>query len=120
MGRPDVLLPGRWRFKSLHTSSSGNSGLNPKLVIPTHYTQAADAATCDLVALDEFLALMDGTPVRRSNSDTINLKPADLPENGSAIQVLSYKFSARSARRLNGKVKGKGMNLPLLSPFLSH
>jgi len=35
---------------------------------------------------------MDGMPVRRSNSD-INIKPADLPENnGSAIQVLSYKF----------------------------
>jgi len=51
---------------------------------------------------------MDGTPVRRSNSDTINLKPADLPENGSAIQVLSYNSSCpRHARRLNGKVKGK-------------
>jgi len=30
--------------------------------------------------------------VRRSNSDTINIKSADLPNNGSAIQVLSYKF----------------------------
>jgi len=36
-------------------------------LFPHYKAQAADAATCDLVALNEFLALMDGTPVRRSN-----------------------------------------------------
>ncbi|MHC5732719.1 MAG: MBL fold metallo-hydrolase, partial [Nostoc sp.] len=67
-------------------------GLNPKLVIPTHYrTQAADAAKCDLSPLDNFLTLMQGMTVRRSNGDSISISPKDLPEKGE-IQVLSYKF----------------------------
>jgi hypothetical protein len=62
-------------------------------VIPTQYrTQAADAASCDIRPLDEFLVLMNGVPVRQSNSDKININSADLPQSGSAIQVLSYKF----------------------------
>jgi hypothetical protein len=43
--------------------------------------------------LDEFLALMEGTPVRRLNNDTISIKSADLPQTGSVIEVLSYRFS---------------------------
>ena len=35
---------------------------------------------------------MDGMPVRRSKEDTVTIKPSDLPQQGSAIQVLSYKF----------------------------
>jgi len=90
MGRPDVLLlPVGGGSKLTHLKAQqAIQSLNQSWLFPHYRTQAADAA-CDLVALDEFLALMDGTPVRRSNSDTINLKPADLPENGSAIQVLS-------------------------------
>lgn len=66
--------------------------IKPKLVIPTHYrTQAADTNACDLVALDEFLSVMDGVEVRRSNGDSINLSSGNLPENRT-IQVLSYKF----------------------------
>lgn len=96
MGRPDLLLVpvggGQKAYNSQEAQQAIQS-LNPKLVIPTHYrTQAADAARCDIVSLDEFLALMDGTPVRRSNNDTLTVTPADLPQNGSAIQVLSYKF----------------------------
>ena len=68
--------------------------LKPKMVIPTHFkTQAADATACDLMPLDEFLALMDGTPVRRLDKDTISIKSADLPQTGSVIEVLSYRFS---------------------------
>jgi hypothetical protein len=63
------------------------------MIIPTHYrTQAADAANCDIVSLDEFLKLMDGIQVRRSNSDTVSIRASDLPGNGSLIQVLNYKF----------------------------
>jgi hypothetical protein len=66
--------------------------LKPKMVIPTHFkTQAADAAACDLVTLDEFLALMDGTLVRRLNNDTLSVRSADLPQSGSVIEVFSYK-----------------------------
>ena len=96
MGRPDLLLVpvgGGSKAYTPQQAAQAIQSLNPKLIIPTQYrTQAADATTCDIVALDEFLALMAGMPVRRSTSDTINLLPADLPENGSAIQVLSYKF----------------------------
>jgi len=96
MGRPDLLLVpvgGGPKAYTPQEAQQAIQALNPRLVIPTHYrTQAAEGATCDLVSLDEFLAVMNGMPVRRSNTDTINLNPADLPQTGSAIQVLSYKF----------------------------
>lgn len=96
MGRPDLLLipvGGGAKAYTPQEAQQAIQALNPKLIIPTHYrTQAADTASCNIVGLDEFLALMDGMPVRRSNSDSIALSRADLPQNGSAIQVLSYKF----------------------------
>ncbi|MEG3940213.1 MULTISPECIES: MBL fold metallo-hydrolase [unclassified Microcoleus] len=97
IGRPDlVLIPVGGGPKSYTPAEAKQTLqiLKPKMVIPTHYkTQAADAAACDLVPLDDFLALMDGTPVRRLNNDTISIKPADLPQTGSVIEVLSYRFS---------------------------
>ncbi|MBF2068042.1 MAG: MBL fold metallo-hydrolase [Calothrix sp. C42_A2020_038] len=94
-GRPDVLLvPVGGGAKAYNATEAKQAiqALNPKLVIPTHYlTQAADAATCDIEPLDEFLNVMQGTPVRRSNSDTISINPASLPET-TAIQVMSYRF----------------------------
>jgi len=96
MGRPDVLfvpVGGGAKAYNPQEAQAAVKTINPKLVIPTHYrTQAADSAACDIVPLDEFLSLMEGTPVRRSQSDSITLKPADLPKDGTAIQVLSYKF----------------------------
>lgn len=96
MGRPDLLLipvGGGAKAYTPQEAQQAIQALNPKLIIPTHYrTQAADTASCDIVGLDQFLALMNGMSVRRSNSDTIALRPADLPQNGSAMQVLSYKF----------------------------
>jgi L-ascorbate metabolism protein UlaG (beta-lactamase superfamily) len=96
MGTPDVVfvpVGGGPKAYNPQEARTAVQALNAKLVIPTHYrTQAADEASCDIVALDEFLAVMDGMPVRRANSDTISLSAADLPQNGSAIQVLSYRF----------------------------
>lgn len=96
MGRPDVLLlpvGGGVKAYTPQEAATAVQSLNPKLVIPTQYrTQAADPATCDIVALDEFLKLMDGVPVRSSNSDIINVNSGDLPKDGTLIQVLSYKF----------------------------
>lgn len=96
IGRPDLLLlpvGGGAKAYNPQEAQAAIKALNPKLVIPTQYrTQAADPANCDIVPLDDFLAVMDGMPVRRSNTDTITVKPGDLPKDGSAIQVLSYKF----------------------------
>ena len=95
MGRPDVLLipvGGGPKAYTPQEAQETTQLLNPKLVIPTQYrTKAASADSCDLVSLDQFLALMNGIPVRRSNKDTIVVKPSDLPD-GLAIEVLSYKF----------------------------
>lgn len=96
IGRPDLaLVPvgGGPKAYNPQEAKQAVGSLNPKVVIPTQYrTQAADTAACEIVAVDEFLALMDGMPVRRVSSDTISLKPTDLPQNGSVIQVLSYNF----------------------------
>lgn len=95
-GRPDVVfLPvgGGPKAYNADEAKQAVATLNPRLIIPTHYrTAAADSKACELSGLDGFLELMQGTPVRRANSDTITLKKSDLPKEGMAIQVLSYKF----------------------------
>ncbi|MBE9051255.1 MBL fold metallo-hydrolase [Nostocales cyanobacterium LEGE 11386] len=95
MGRPDVaLIPVGGSAKAYNAQEAKQAAevLNPKLIIPTHYrTQAADAAACDIAPLDDFLTLMQGMTVRRSNSDSIAISSSNLPET-SVIQVLSYKF----------------------------
>lgn len=95
MGRPDVLLVpvgGSDKAYNAQEARQAIQVLNPKLVIPTHYrTQAAAQNNCDIAPLDDFLTVMNGMEVRRSNSDTISMTPRDLPQN-SAIQVFSYKF----------------------------
>ncbi|MBD2022982.1 Zn-dependent hydrolase, partial [Leptolyngbya sp. FACHB-711] len=67
--------------------------LNPKIVIPTQYrTQAADAANCDILPIDNFLNLVQGATVRRVGSDSVTLRSGNLPAEGTEIQVLSYAF----------------------------
>jgi len=95
-GRPDVLfvpVGGGPKAYTAEEAKQAVTTLNPRMVIPTHYrTEAADPNACDITALDPFLELMQGTPVRRANSDTISLKSSDLPKEGMVIQVMSYKF----------------------------
>ena len=95
MGRPDVLLVpvgGSAKAYNAEEARKAIQVLNPKLVVPTHYrTQAADNENCDIAPVDDFLAVMGGMKVNRSESDTISVSPGSLPEN-SAIQVFSYKF----------------------------
>ncbi|MEA5618235.1 MBL fold metallo-hydrolase [Cronbergia sp. UHCC 0137] len=95
MGRPDVaLVPVGGSAKAYNATEAKEAIaiLNPKLVIPTHYrTKAADPATCDITPVDEFITLMQGTTVKRNNTDTIALNPKTLPTN-TAIEVLTYKF----------------------------
>lgn len=96
MGRPDVLLvPVGGGAKAYNPTEAQATvlALNPKVVIPTHYsTQAADSSSCDLVGVEQFLELMQGKAVRRADSDTITISPASLPPKDMAIQLLSYKF----------------------------
>lgn len=96
MGRPDVLLVpvgGGVKAYNPTEAKAAIQQLNPKLVIPTHYsTQAADSSSCDLVAVDQFLELMQGTTVRRADSDTVTITASSLPSKDMAIQLLSYKF----------------------------
>ena len=96
IGRPDLLLApvgGGAKAYNPEEAAQAVRTLNPKLVIPTHYrTQAADPEACDIVALDQFLALMPGAQISRLDGDTLTVSPASLPANGMKIQVLSYRF----------------------------
>lgn len=95
MGNPDVvLLPvgGGPKAFTPEEAQAAVRSLSPKIIVPTQYrTQAADATTCDILPVDNFLTLMDGTPVTQVG-DSITLRPADLPDSGSRIDVFSYRF----------------------------
>ena len=95
LGRPDVLLLPVGNSPKAFTPEEAQAAiqtLNPRLVIPTHYrTQAADEATCDILPIDNFLSLMQGTPIEQVGSDTITVSSGNLPETPT-IQVLSYAF----------------------------
>ncbi len=95
MGRPDVLLipvGGRVKAYNAQEAKATIELLNPKIVIPTHYrTAAADAESCDVSGLDEFLALMGDVPIRRS-TDSTTLSPASLPGEGLRVEVIGYAF----------------------------
>ncbi|HEY9738170.1 MAG TPA: MBL fold metallo-hydrolase [Trichocoleus sp.] len=96
LGRPDVLLVPIGGGSKAYTPAEAVQAiqtLRPKLVIPTHFrTQAADANTCDIGALDDFLALMSGTPVSRASGDSITLQSSGLPAEGMRIQLFNYSF----------------------------
>lgn len=96
MGRPDVLLIPVGGGPKAYTAQEAKQAvqiLNPKLVIPTHYrTQAADSNKCELASIDEFLKVMDGTPVRRLNSDNFKINASDFQGDNLAIAVLNYQF----------------------------
>lgn len=96
MGRPDVLLVPVGDGPKAFTPEEAKTAiqtLNPKLVIPTQYrTEAADPAACDILPIDNFLALMQGVPVDRLSSDAITVTAADLPTSGYKVDVLSYRF----------------------------
>lgn len=92
MGRPDVMMVPVGGSPKNFTPEEAQAAiqlLNPKLAIPTQYsTSAADAATCDSVPVDNFLALIGGTPVQQVGS-SIAVAPGDLPDS-TQIRVMSY------------------------------
>jgi hypothetical protein len=97
LGRPDILLVPVGGGPKAYTAEEAVQAvqtLKPKVVIPTHYlTTAADPESCDLAEVDEFLALMQGTPVTKANDGTLSVRPGDLPAEGMRIQV--YEFPLR-------------------------
>ena len=94
MGRPDLLLVpvgGGPKAYNPQEALAAIQTLRPRIAIPTHYrTQAADPAACDIVPLEEFLAL-NPYPVSRLGGDTITLSPGNLPAE-TVVRVLSYAF----------------------------
>ena len=92
MGRPDVLFVPVGGGPKAFTPEEAQAAvrlLNPKLIVPTQYrTSAADAASCDILPIDNFLSLMSGTTVQQvGNSMTV--AAGDLPSS-SQIRVMNY------------------------------
>ena len=93
LGRPDVMLVPVGGGPKAYTAAEAVQAvqvLKPKVVIPTHYLTTAAADSCELAPIDEFLSLMQGTPVTRASSGSLGVRPSDLPSQGMRIQVYQY------------------------------
>ena len=92
MGRPDVMIVPVGGSDKAYTATEAKAAidlLQPRLVIPSHFrTAAADPNNCDLTGLEDFLAVMEGTPVRRSGGNSLTVSAGNLPQT-TTIQVLS-------------------------------
>jgi len=92
MGRPDILFVPVGGGPKAFTPEEAQAAvrlLNPKLIIPTQYrTSAADATTCDILPIDNFLSLMSGTTVQQVGN-SITVAAGDLPSS-SQIRVMNY------------------------------
>lgn len=93
MGTPDVVFIPVGGGPKAYTPEEAKQALqvlNAKLVVPTQYRTSAAKDQCELTALDNFLTLMSGTPVRRGGS-SLTISRSDVPKEGMVIQVMSYK-----------------------------
>lgn len=94
MGRPDVLLipvGGSAKAYKPEEAKAAIATLNPKRVIPTHYRIAStSASSCQLQPLEDFLAVMQGSTIRRLGRSSISVSQGNLPASGPVIDVLSY------------------------------
>lgn len=94
MGTPDVLfipVGGGPKAYNAEEAKAAIQVLNPKIVVPTQFRTQAAKGQCEIVAVDPFLNLMQGTPIRRIG-DSVTISRADLPKSGMVIQVMSYRF----------------------------
>ncbi len=93
MGSPDLLLiPVGGGPKAYNPAEAKKAieALKPRMVIPTQYlTNAADQENCDLVAVDEFLALTKEMETQKLNTSSITIKRSDLPKDQTIIRVLT-------------------------------
>ncbi|WP_026072269.1 MBL fold metallo-hydrolase [Nodosilinea nodulosa] len=93
LGRPDIMLVPVGGGPKAYTAAEAVQAvqvLKPKIVIPTHYLTTAAGDSCELAPVDEFLSLMQGTPVTRASSGSLVIRPSDLPSQGMRIQVYQY------------------------------
>lgn len=92
LGRPDLMLVPVGGGPKAYTADEAKVAievLNPRIIIPTHYrTEAADPNSCDISGLDDFLTVMEGTPVQRQGN-TWTVSPSNLPSEGRRIVVMS-------------------------------
>ncbi|MDJ0636197.1 MAG: MBL fold metallo-hydrolase [Xenococcaceae cyanobacterium MO_188.B29] len=93
MGSPDIVcipVGGGPKAYNPEEAMQAIEVLKPKVIIPTQYlTAAADKSACDLVPVDEFLALTQNMDIRRLDGDVITIRPRDLPEEGTLIRVFN-------------------------------
>lgn len=93
IGRPDVAfvpVGGGIKAYNPEEARSAIATLNPRIVVPTHYrTEAADGDACDLTPLENFLNLMEDREIRVALGSRLALSPADLPESGTVVQILT-------------------------------
>lgn len=92
IGSPDVVfLPvgGGAKAYDPQEAKQALQVLNAKIIVPMYYRTAAAKEQCDIGGLDAFLSVMSGTPVRKGGS-SISLTKANLPKEGSVIQVMTY------------------------------
>ncbi len=93
MGSPDLLLipvGGGPKAYNPQEAMAAIQVLKPKMIIPTQYlTEAADLSNCDLVPVEEFLALAEDMKIQKINSNKITWQFPDLPSEGTVITVLS-------------------------------
>lgn len=93
LGRPDIMLVPVGGGPKAYTAEEAVQAvqvLRPRVAIPTHYLTSAANESCELAAVDEFLALMPGTPVTRATAGALTVRPSDLPSEGMRIQVYQY------------------------------
>jgi L-ascorbate metabolism protein UlaG (beta-lactamase superfamily) len=93
LGRPDIMLVPVGGGPKAYTAAEAVQAvqvLRPKIVVPTHYMTTVAGDTCELDPVDDFLALMQGTPVTRATSGSLGIRPSDLPSQGMRIQVYQY------------------------------
>lgn len=95
MGTPDILfvpVGGSAKAYNAEEALEAVKTLRPKIVIPTQYlTEAAKEGECELSTVDDFiqLAQREEFAVQRIGSNSLRIRPQDLPKQGTAIRVLN-------------------------------
>jgi len=92
LGSPDVVfLPVGGGAKAYNPQEAKQAlqVLNPRIIVPMYFRTSAAKGECDIGGVDAFLSLMSGTPVRKGGN-SLSLSKADLPKQGSVIQVMNY------------------------------
>ncbi|MEO0373422.1 MAG: MBL fold metallo-hydrolase [Cyanobacteria bacterium P01_A01_bin.17] len=94
MGTPDVLMipvGGSDKAYTPEEAKAAIATLEPKRVIPTHYRIASTITEgCSLQPIDDFLAVMQGSTIRRIGGNSLSVSKGNTPSTGPVIEVLSY------------------------------